>query len=79
MRAAKLSSSLIGRIAYMDDERTLKVWLRNGPLYCYFDVPPEEYEALRDSPSAGRHYNRHVKGRYRCSFDPERKRFRPAA
>ena len=79
MRAAKLSSSLIARVGYLDSERTLKVWFRNGPLYCYFDVPPEAYEALRDSASAGRHYNHHIKGRFRCSFDPARKRYRPAA
>lgn len=66
MRAAKLSSSLIARIAYVDDERTLKVWFRDGPLYCYFDVPAGAYEVLRDSPS-GRHYNQRIKGRYRCS------------
>jgi hypothetical protein len=79
MRAAKLSSSLISRIGYVDEERTLKVWFRDGPMYCYFDVPPEAYEALRASASAGRHYNAQIRGRYRCSFDPARKRYRPAA
>ena len=79
MRAARLSSSLIERIAYDDDERVLKIRFRDGPLYCYFDVPPEAYRTLKDSPSPGRHYNAHIKGRYRCSFDPDRKRYRPAA
>lgn len=79
MRAATLSSSLISRIAYDDEERVLKIRFRDGPLYCYFDVPPEAYRALKDSPSPGRHYNAHIKGRFRCSFDPERKRYRPAA
>jgi hypothetical protein len=79
MRAARLSSSLIARIAYVEDERILKIWFRDGPLYCYFDVPAEAFDALKASSSPGRHYNAHVKGRYRCSFDPERRRFRPAA
>ena len=79
MRAAKLNSSLIARVGYVDDERTLKVWFRDGPLYCYFNVPAEAYEALRDSQSAGRHYNQHIKGHFPCSFDPARKRYRPAA
>ena len=79
MRATRPSSSLISRICYLDEERLLRVRFRDGRLYCYFDVPPEAYEALRDAPSAGRHYNREIKGRYRCSYDPERRRFRPAA
>ena len=32
MRAAKLSSSLISRIAYDPGEMQLKVWFRDGPL-----------------------------------------------
>jgi hypothetical protein len=79
VRAARLSSSLIERIAFLDDERTLKVWFRGGPLYCYFDVPPDMFDALRDAPSAGRFYNARIKGCYRCSYDPARKRYRPAA
>ena len=79
MRAANLASRLISRIGYVEDERTLKIWFRAGPLYCYFDVPRDAFEALKESLSPGRHYNAHIKGRYRCSFDPARRRFRPAA
>jgi hypothetical protein len=79
VRAAKLSSSLISRIGYLDEERTLKIWFRDGPLYCYFDVPADAFEALKNSSSPGRHYNAEVKGHYRCSYDPARRRFRPAA
>ena len=79
MRAARLSSSLMSRIAFDEEAGILKLWFTSGPLYCYFDVPAEAYEALRGSASPGRHYNAHIKGRYRCSFDPARKRFRPAA
>jgi hypothetical protein len=79
MRAAKLSSSLISRIGYDAEEKLLKVWLRDGPLYCYFDVPERIFEAFRDAQSPGRFYNAQVKSCFRCSFDPERRRFRPAA
>ena len=79
MRAAKLSSSLISRIGYDEDGKLLKVWLRDGPLYCYFGVPTGVFEAFRDAESPGRFYNARVRGVYRCSFDPERRRFRPAA
>jgi hypothetical protein len=79
MRACKLSSSLIARIGYAEEERVLKIWFRDGPLYCYFDVPEGVFEGLAAAESPGRFYNRQVKARYRCSFDPDRRRFRPAA
>jgi hypothetical protein len=63
MRAARLSSSLIERIAYDEAERVLKIRFRDGPLYCYFDVPPEAYRALKDSPSPGRIGAQHMLGR----------------
>jgi len=79
MRAAKLGSSLISRICYVEEEKILQVRFRDGRLYCYYEVPSEAFDAVRDAESAGRHYNREIKGRYRCSYDPERRRFRPAA
>ena len=79
MLAATLSSSLISRIGYDPDERLLKVWFRDGPLYCYFDVPEWLFDELKSAQSPGRFYNARIKGSYRCSFDPARKRFRPAA
>lgn len=79
MRAATLSSSLISRIRYDEDARTLAVRFRDDRAYLYRDVPPRVFEAMKRAPSAGRYYNEEVKGRYPCSFDPERKRYRPAA
>jgi hypothetical protein len=78
MRAATLSSSLISRIAYDDEASTLRISFRSGSLYVYFDVPRSEFDALKSAPSAGRYYNACIKGRYRCAFDPERRRFKPA-
>ena len=77
MRAANLGSSLISRIVYADDEASLRVCFRNGPAYVYFDVPRSEFDALKTAKSAGSYYNACIKGRYRCSFDPDRRRFRP--
>ncbi len=79
MRAASLSSSLISRILYDDAARTLRVRFRDDRAYLYFDVPPRVFDAMRASPSAGRFYNEEVKGRYRCAFDRDRKRYRPDA
>ena len=79
MRAVSLSSSLIARIAYDDARRTLKVRFRDDRAYLYFDVPPSIFQAMKSAPSAGRFYNEEVKARYRCTFDPDRKRYRPDA
>lgn len=78
MRAASISSSLISRIAYDEEARTLRILFRSGSAYVYHDVPRHEFEALKSAPSAGRYYNGFIKGCYRCEFDPERRRFRPS-
>ena len=77
MRAARLQSSMIARIGYDDEARTLSIWFRDTGRYLYRDVPRAVYDALRSAPSAGRYFNAFVKGRYRCTPDPERRRFRP--
>jgi len=79
MRAATLASSLISRILYDDAARTLRVRFRDDRAYLYFDVPPWVFDRMKAAASAGRFYNDEVKGRYRCAFDPDRKRYRPDA
>lgn len=78
MRAAKLDSSVIARIAYDEEGETLSIWFRATGCYVYYGVPRAIYDALRKAPSAGRYFNECIKRRYRCAFDPERRRFRPA-
>jgi hypothetical protein len=77
MRAANLKSSLISRIAYDEEEGALSIWFRQTGRYVYHDVPRAIYDALKRAPSAGRFFNECIKRRYRCSPDPERRRFRP--
>jgi hypothetical protein len=78
MRAARLSSSVIARIAYDEEEKALSIWFRETGRYIYSDVPTGIYDALRKAPSAGRFYNECIKRRFQCRPDPERRRFRPA-
>lgn len=78
MRAARLQSSAIERIAYDEEARALSIWFRETGRYIYFDVPRAIYEALKGAPSAGRYFNECIKRRYRCSPEPARRRFRPA-
>ncbi|HEY0111954.1 MAG TPA: KTSC domain-containing protein [Allosphingosinicella sp.] len=77
MRAAKLSSSVISRIAYDDEEKALSIWFRETGRYIYSEVPSAIYEGLRKAPSAGRYFNACIKRRFPCRPDPERRRFRP--
>ncbi|MFN3946453.1 MAG: KTSC domain-containing protein [Allosphingosinicella sp.] len=78
MRAARLKSSVIERIAYDEEAAALSIWFRETGRYIYLGVPRAVYEALRKAGSAGRYFNACIKGRYRCLPDPERRRFRPA-
>ena len=77
MRAATLGSSMISRIIYDDAEEALTICFRETGRYVYYGVPRSVYETLRTAPSAGRYFNAWIKGRYRCAYDPARRRFRP--
>lgn len=77
MRAARLSSSVIARVAYDEEQRALSIWFRETGRYIYSDVPRSTYEGLCKAPSAGRFFNACIKRRFPCRPDPERRRFRP--
>jgi hypothetical protein len=77
LRATKLSSSVIARVAYDEAESTLSIWFRETGRYVYSDVPRAIYDGLRKAPSAGRYFNECIKRRFPCWPDPERRRFGP--
>lgn len=77
MRAARLSSSVIARVAYDEEEKALSIWFRETGRYIYSNVPQSVYDGLRKAPSAGRYFNDCIKRRFPCRPDPERRRFRP--
>lgn len=68
---------MISRIRYDEDGESLSIWFHGSGRYVYSAVPRSVYEGLCAAPSAGRYFNESVKGRYRCTFDPERRRFGP--
>ena len=71
---------MIQRIMFDDDAQELRVSFRSGLKYIYEGVPRAIYDALGRAASAGRFFNQHVKGRYRCRLDPAgRRRYRPLA
>ncbi|MFL6845080.1 MAG: KTSC domain-containing protein [Allosphingosinicella sp.] len=77
LRASRLSSSVIERIVYDDEARSLAISFRETGRYIYSDVPDAIYEGLCKAPSAGRYFNACIKRRFPCRPDPERRRFRP--
>lgn len=69
----RASSSAVGRYYYIAETRQLHVIFRGSGEYVYFDVPPEQYAALRAAESKGAFINHEIKGQYRC----ERRSARP--
>ena len=60
-----MPSTVIRSFAYRPDSRELLIDFQTGRRYAYFDVPEEEVEALRSAFSKGRHFNAHIRDRYR--------------
>ena len=80
MRAHRFNrSSTIDRIGFDDDAAILCVWFRETGKYLYYDVSGAIFEAFCKAPSAGTFFNEHIKDRFRCRRDPERRRFGPNA
>lgn len=66
MHREPVESSSLRDVGYDPDARVLEVGFRNGGVYRYLDVPPEEHAALLAAESRGRHLNLHVKPVYAC-------------
>lgn len=62
----EVSSSAISRLSYNPARHELHVRFRGSGDYVYFDVPPEEYDALVEASSKGRFLNQRIKSHYRC-------------
>jgi hypothetical protein len=65
MRARRLNSSMIDRIAFDDEAETLVVWFKASGKYVYHGVPRAIYDALAKAASAGAAFNTLVRGRFR--------------
>ena len=78
MRARKLKSAAIERVAYDEQEQILSIWFRGSGKYLYSGVPRSIYDALCGAASAGRYFRDRIRGRFECRFDPARRRFRPS-
>ena len=80
MRAHRFNqSSMIDRIVYDDEARTLCISFRETGKYVYDGVPSSLFAAFCRAPSAGAFFNERIKDRYRFRRDPARRRFGPNA
>jgi hypothetical protein len=70
---------MVERACFDAVSSTLTLSFKGGGKYVYDDVPPEVFDLLCQTPSAGSFVNAHIKGKYRCRRDPERRRFCPDA
>lgn len=60
-----MPSTVIRSFDYRPDSRELLIDFQTGRRYVYFDVPGDEVEALEAAFSKGRHFNAHIRDRYR--------------
>lgn len=63
--ATNLDSTSLEKVWYDSVDEVLVVQFRNGNRAGYAGVPPETYQGLVTTNSAGRFYNWYVKGQYR--------------
>lgn len=61
MRRVPVDSTAVRSIGYQAGERTLDVEYRDGDVYRYFEVAPEEVAALLAAESVGGFVNRVIK------------------
>lgn len=60
----RVPSTVIRSFDYDAAARELSVQFVTGRHYAYFDVPPEEVEALRRARSKGGFFNRRIRDRF---------------
>ncbi len=64
MQREPVDSSSMASVGYDARRRMLEVEFRNGGVYRYLDVPEDDYRALKEADSLGRHLNQEIKPFY---------------
>ncbi len=59
-----LASSLLSWVDYDEPREQLRVRLRNGERYLYFQVPGPCYHQLLEADSKGAYFNHHIRNRF---------------
>lgn len=61
-----LESSVLASAAYSPGERQLYLEFRNGAVYRYFDVSPQQYGEFLAADSKGRYFDLSIRDRFEC-------------
>lgn len=60
-----MPSSVVAHMSYNTDAATLRIRFVSGMVYDYKNVPPEVYEAMKQSGSKGTYLNKYIKGNFK--------------
>lgn len=64
MKWVPVKSRMLAAVAYNDDWKQLYLKFRSGEVYCYRDVPAEQYEELLAADSKGTYVRGHILKQY---------------
>ena len=59
-----LNSSNLCEVAYHNQSQIMEITFNSGHIYRYTAVPHVVFQDLINAPSAGRFYNRFIRGRF---------------
>lgn len=59
-----VDSSVFDAAAYLAAKRTLFLRFHSGELYCYFDVPPQQYRDFLAADSKGQYFAANIRDRF---------------
>ena len=62
MERQSVNSSELRSLGYDLKSRTMEAEFTDGPVYRYFNVPPEKYRQLMAAPSLGAYFNKNIRG-----------------
>lgn len=62
MTREPVKSGLISSIGHNPETNTLAVEFKSGAVYHYGPVTSEQYEALKNAESVGKHFNANMRG-----------------
>ena len=57
-------SSDLASIGYDPATQTLEIEFKATGIYQYFSVPPDIFESLHTTPSPGKYFLQHIKGKF---------------
>lgn len=59
-----LNSSNLSEVTYHSPTQTMEITFHSGHIYRYANIPRNVFQDLISAPSAGRFYNRFIRGRF---------------